>query len=237
MGYIKAKNSEEYIKASIRQIKENVVKVTAEKTLPDMSNGFCFYLNYGDKHPAGKYEKYTTIYQEYSPEEKAYSNDGSIYIPPEPEPEPEPEPPAPPTLEEVQETKVAEMNMTQQAVIEAGMDVQLTGGEKEHFSLTQYDQQSLMGLQSLVTAGEENIPWHTSDETEHCKFYSNADMALIVATALSFVTYHVTYFRDLRIYIRSMNDTESIEAVYYGIEIPETYQSEPLKAMLAARGA
>lgn len=43
MGYIKAKNSEKYIKASIRQIKENVVKVTAEKTLPDMSNGFCFF--------------------------------------------------------------------------------------------------------------------------------------------------------------------------------------------------
>lgn len=141
-----------------------------------------------------------------------------------------------PPLEEVQENKIAEINAMQQAVIAAGVNVTLTDGTVEHFTLTDHDQTSLMGLQSQVMAGEQMIPWHTSDEAEHCKFYSNADMALITAAALAYVTWHVTYFRDLRIYIRSLADKEAVAAVAYGMDIPEEYQSAPLKAMIAAQG-
>ncbi|MDO4333820.1 MAG: hypothetical protein Q4C58_14210 [Eubacteriales bacterium] len=139
------------------------------------------------------------------------------------------------TLEEVQEQKIVEINAAQQAVIAAGVNVTLTDGTVEHFTLTDHDQTSLMGLQSQVMAGEQMIPWHTSDEAEHCKFYSNADMALITAAALAYVTWHVTYFRDLRIYIRSLADKEAVAAVAYGMEIPETFRSEPLQAMMAAQ--
>lgn len=179
----------------------------------------------------GKYEDYTTLYKDT---EKGYilSNDGSVYVEPEPIPEPEP---IEPTLEEVKESKVSEMNETQQKVIAAGVDVTLTDGTTEHFALEEHDQTSLVGLQSQVAAGEENIPWHTSNEAEHCKFYSNADMEKITTTAMSYVTWHVTYFRDLRIYIRSLESKEDVEKVTYGMDIPEAYQSEPLKAMLAQK--
>jgi len=179
----------------------------------------------------GKYEDYTTLYKDT---ETGYilSNDGSVYVEPEPIPEPKP---IEPTLEEVKESKVGEMNETQQKVIAAGVDVTLTDGTTEHFALEEHDQTSLVGLQSQVAAGEENIPWHTSNEAEHCKFYSNADMEKITTTAMSYVTWHVTYFRDLRIYIRSLESKEDVEKVTYGIDIPEAYQSEPLKAMLAQK--
>ena len=157
------------------------------------------------------------------------SNDESVYIEPEPIPDPDP---YVPTLEEVQEAKVIEMNQEQQKIIAYGVDVKLTNDTTEHFSLTQYDQQSLMGLQSRVVAGDENIPWHNSDESEHCKFYSNADMNLIITTALAYVTYHVTYFRDLRIYIRSLQDKEEINAITYGTVIPSEYQSEVLQTIM-----
>ena len=140
-----------------------------------------------------------------------------------------------PTLEDVQEAKVTEMNALQQSVIASGLDVTLSDGTTEHFTLTGQDQTSLMGLQTQVASGVENIPWHTSDETEHCKFYSNADMLLIVTAAMEFVTWHVTYFRDLRIYIRSIEDKVAVAAIQYGTDIPEQYQSAPLKAMLAAQ--
>lgn len=140
-----------------------------------------------------------------------------------------------PTLEEVQEAKVTEMNAAQQSVIQKGVDVTLTDGTTEHFTLTDHDQTSLMGLQTQVAAGAENIPWHTSDQTEHCKYYSNADMALITTAALACVTWHVTYFRDLRIYIRSLQTKEEVAAVTYGITIPEEFWSEPLKDMIAAQ--
>lgn len=179
----------------------------------------------------GKYEDYTTLYKDT---ETGYilSNDGSVYVEPEPIPEPEP---IELTLEEVKESKVGKMNETHQKVIAAGVDVTLTDGTTEHFALEEHDQTSLVGLQSQVAAGEENIPWHTSNEEEHCKFYSNKDMKKITATAMAYVTWHVTYFRDLRIYIRSLKSKEDVEKVTYGMDIPEAYQSEPLKAMMAQK--
>ena len=160
------------------------------------------------------------------------SDDGSVYVEPEPVPEPEP---YEPSLEEVQEAKVQEMNGAQQAAIQEGINVKLTDGAVEHFTLTDHDQTSLVGLQAKVLEGEDSIPWHTSDEAEHCKFYSNADMALITTAAMEYVTWHVTYFRDLRIYIRSLKEKTEVEVVTYGMTIPEAYQSEPLKAMIAAQ--
>lgn len=140
-----------------------------------------------------------------------------------------------PTLEELQEQKIREMNNVQQQVIKKGVDVTLADGTVEHFTLKDQDQTSLMGLQSQVAAGVEQIPWHNSDESEHCKFYSNADMTLIVNAAMQYVTYHITYFRDLRIYIRSLTVKEDVQSIYYGVCIPEEYQSEPLKTMIAAQ--
>lgn len=134
-----------------------------------------------------------------------------------------------PTLEEIKAKKVTEMNDAQQATIQNGLDIALSSGTVEHFTLTDHDQTSLMGLQTLVAQGVENIPWHTSDQTEHCKYYSNADMAIITSKALQFVTFHVTYFRDLRIYVRALEDKEAVSNVFYGMSIPEKYQSDVLK--------
>lgn len=134
-----------------------------------------------------------------------------------------------PTLEEIKAKKVTEMNDAQQATIQNGLDIALSSGTVEHFTLTDHDQTSLMGLQTLVAQGVESIPWHTSDQSEHCKYYSNADMAIITSKALQFVTFHVTYFRDLRIYIRALEDKESVSNVFYGMSIPEEYQSDVLK--------
>ncbi len=76
--------------------------------------------------------------------------DGAGSLPPKPEPAPEP------TLEEVREAKVQEMNALQQAAIQGGVNVTLTDSTVEHFTLTEHDQTSLVGLQSKVTAGEMN---------------------------------------------------------------------------------
>ena len=214
-------------KVTFTIISADVVQLSGD--FPAKTSGF--RLSRIGKNDNWNYTKYTTIYRQLDGAVQ-FSNDGSVYVPPV---IPDPPEPKPPTLEEVQETKVAEMNTAQQTVIAAGVDVQLTNGQTEHFTLTQYDQQSLMGLQTQVAEGAEAIPWHTSDEAEHCKFYSNADMKKIVDTALAYVTYHVTYFRDLRIYIRSLTDKEQVKAITYGVEIPVEYQSEPLKAMLAAQ--
>ena len=133
------------------------------------------------------------------------------------------------TLEEEQTEKISEMNEIQQLTIRDGVLITLSDGKNEQFTLKDQDQTSLMGLQTLVAQGVENIPWHSADQSEHCKYYSNADMAIIAEKALQFITYHVTYFRDLRIYIRSLQTKEEVQNVTYGTEIPLEYQSEVLK--------
>lgn len=214
------------VEASVKKLGEHLIQISgAEVNL----SGFHLLNDAGSVF--GKYDGFKTLYKE---NEDSYilSNDGSVYVEPvEPEPMPVPEP----TLDEVKEAKVAEMNKAQQDAIQNGVDVTLSDGSVEHFSLTDHDQTSLVGLQTQVASGEENIPWHTSDETKHCKFYSNADMAKITATSMEFITWHITYFRDLRIYIRSLESKEEVGRITYGTGIPEAYQSEPLKAMLAQK--
>lgn len=214
------------VEASVKKLGEHLIQISGTEV-----NLSGFHLLNDAGSVFGKYDGFKTLYKE---NEDGYilSNDGSVYIEPV---EPEPEPVSKPTLDEVKESKVAEMNKAQQDTIQSGVDVTLTDGSTEHFTLTEHDQTSLVGLQTQVASGEKNIPWHTSDETKHCKFYSNADMAKITATAMAFVTWHVTYFRDLRIYIRSLENKEEVEQVAYGMDIPEAYQSEPLKAMVAQK--
>lgn len=225
MVNIKFLNEESIKQADVKSITSHIIEISGVE-----QNTSGFHVLTDDGEISGKYEDYTTLYREL---EGCFqlSNDESVYVEPKP-PVIEPVEPYVPTLEEVQESKVSEMNYAQQEAINYGVDVQLSNGSTEHFSLTQYDQQSLMGLQSLVAEGEENIPWHNSDESEHCKFYSNEDMKIIITNALAYVTYHVTYFRDLRIYIRSLDDKEVIQNIEYGDPIPAENQSEVLQTML-----
>ena len=236
--YIKFNHSDTLYKGSVVQ-NGNVVTLMFPEKVPVNTNGFHCYKDEECEYDIGgdSYIGFTTVYRndEETAKYNGYqlSNDGSVYVPPEPTPEPEP---YVPTLEEVKASKVAEMNATQQSVIQQGIDVTLTDGTVEHFTLTDHDQTSLMGLQTQVAQEAEQIPWHTSDTTEHCKYYSNADMLLIVTAAMQYVTFHVTYFRDLRIYINALEDKESVEAVAYGVYIPVEYQSEVLKDLYAAMG-
>ena len=239
MAYIKFLGTRKAYKASVIP-NGNIVTLKFANTKEVNTSGFNLYLDEKCTVDIGgaSYRGYTTMYRNDS-ETEAYngyqlSNNGSVYSEPvTPTPEPVPEI----TLEELKAQKIAEMNAKQQEVIAQGVNVTLTDGSTEHFTLTENDQTSLVGLESRVAAGDENIPWHTSDTTEHCKFYSNADMAKITSTAMGYVTYHVTYFRDLRIYINSMLDKASVESVTYGMYIPTEYQSEVLSALYASQNA
>lgn len=238
--YIKFNDAESAVQCTVKP-QGNIVTLQfpCGNELIVNTSGFKLYLDEEMQHniSGNSYDGFTTIYRNDDETAKyngyQLSNDGGVYIaPPPPEPVPESEQYVP-TLEETQEQKIVEMNMMQQGIIQAGVHVTLTDGTEEQFTLSDQDQTSLMALQSQVAAGADNIPWHCADQAEHCKYYSNADMELIVTAAMQYVTYHVTYYRDLRIYIRSLQEKEDVNAVFYGMQIPPEYQSEPLKDMLA----
>lgn len=133
------------------------------------------------------------------------------------------------------EETVRQLDEACNQTIRNGIDVALSTGT-EHFSLDYQDQINLMALSTRVAAGQEMIEWHADDQFQHCKYYSNADMQLIIESALSFVSYNITYFRDLRIYVRTFTKESDLKNVYYGMAIPEEYKSEVLKNYESKKG-
>lgn len=231
MAYLKFLNSNKSYKCTVKP-NGNIVTLEFESEKEISTNGFDLYNDMECQVDIGIgfYHGFTTIYRndEETLKYNGYqlSNDGSVYTEPEPIPEYEP------TLEEIKEQKVQEMNQVQQNLIIQGTEVELSDGSKEKFTLNTNDQLSLNSLSVKNLEGLSVLPWHPADENVHCKFYSEEDMKKITDTCMNFVTYHVTYFRDLRIYIRSLQTKEEVDSVEYGVDIPIEYQSEVLQALL-----
>lgn len=133
------------------------------------------------------------------------------------------------SLVSAKKEKIKALNNIQQGIIEDGVTIVKDKDHEEKFSLTIQDQSSLEGLAILVEQGIERIPWHSANKDEPCKYYTNEEIKNLIAQATSFITYHVTYFRDLRRYVNSLETVEAVDAVTYGMDIPEEFQSEVLK--------
>lgn len=221
---IKFLNEEEVKQAKIVIIAENIIQLHGvEQNL----SGFHVLTNGGSVF--GKYEDYTTLYRVLD-DGYQLSNDKTVY---EETDDTESHEPYIPTLEEIQEEKVREMEYVQQNLIHKGVEVELSDGTKENFTLETNDQLSLNTLSVKGIEGTTTLPWHPADESVHCKFYSEEDIKNITDTCANFIAYHVTYFRDLRIYIRSLKDKDAVKLIEYGIDIPSEYQSEVLKVLLS----
>lgn len=160
--------------------------------------------------------------------------DPDPYIPPEPEPTPEDkekEEEYKRSLQFVKDSKIEYMSYLCNQTIEKGITVTLSDGELHSFALTEHDQTNLMGRLTQLNAGALQVSYHPDDGI--CIYYSAEDMMKIIQTSMFHVDFQNTYFNSLKHYINSMNNLVDVSAVYYGIEIPEEYQSQPLKDLLA----
>ena len=68
-----------------------------------------------------------------------------------------------------------------------------------------------------------------------CKYYSVEDIQKLITAAMTFVSYNTTYCNSLNMWIKAETDSTVIESIYYGIDIPETYQSDVLKKYLSSK--
>lgn len=134
-----------------------------------------------------------------------------------------PEHPEEVRIQELKDSKISEMSRRCFDVITNGVDVELSDGAIYHFSLTIEDQLNLITISSMISEGQTLLPYHA--DGEQCVFFSAEDMLMVIETATSFKTYHTTYFNSLKTYITALENIEEIESLYYGIGIPEEYQS------------
>lgn len=174
-----------------------------------------------------------TVFKKALEEEKEII-DPDPYIPPEPEPTPEEqerEEEYRRSLQFVKDKKIEYMSYLCHQTIENGILITLSDGLEHRFALTENDQTNLMERQAQLMAGATQVSYHADGEL--CTYYSAEDMTAIIQANIFHKDYQTTYFNSLKYYINSMTDKNEVSAVEYGIEIPEQYQSQPLKDLLA----
>ena len=138
------------------------------------------------------------------------------------------------TLEYLKVQKIKEMSHICNQTITNGFDITLSDGKEHHFSLTTQDQLNLITLSAMVSAGETTIPYHADGEL--CKHFSINDIENVIHTATVFKTYHTTYYNSLKEFIESIQGRNEVSNIYYGVTIPNEYQSEILKELLSNIG-
>jgi len=126
-----------------------------------------------------------------------------------------------------QKHKIQLMSEVCRSTIENGFDIELEGGIK-HFSLTTQDQININTL-VLLSSQLELIPYHA--DNEECAFFTKQVFNEIAQKATQHITYHVTYFNSLKKYIESLTTESEIDAVSYGMEIPDNFKSVVLNTL------
>lgn len=159
------------------------------------------------------------------------SDDGSVYTPSE-EPGPvTPTEPYVPSLDELKAAKKREIGVACEAAIYAGVDVKLSDGSTEHFSLMEHDQLNLFGKQVQLASEATELEYHADGQP--CRYYTAKDMQTIISTAMAYVSYHTTYCNALNMWINGVADKEELGKIVYGVTVPDEYQSDVLKDYLA----
>lgn len=146
-------------------------------------------------------------------------------------------------LEIAIEKKVDEMSEKCTQNIYNGLDIPLSSGEVKHFTFDEKDQTDITGLGLEMLMGSNLIMWHDDMEEEDCEIYSNVDMGIILSCLSLHRKYNISYFRNLRRYIRSLNSNDDIsvrlatvDAVWYGMELPEEFKSKSFKTIVNEMG-
>ena len=236
MEKIKIKgSSKSYEIRSIQTIEPHVMQIVFVGTPPTKWGDITLYTDGGIE--CATLTGWTTVYRDEG--QTVYlSDDSSVYHTPDPDTGGEILPPEPytPTLEELQAAKKQEVNAACNKTIVEGFDVKLSDGQIHHVTMKDEDQIAFLTCLALISKGETAIPWHPNgSSTQPCVFYSTDDMQKITDAAYEHRTFHTTYCNSLKIWVEATETAEELQEIYYGADVPETYQSDVLKAYLKAK--
>ena len=126
-------------------------------------------------------------------------------------------------IDTIREAKLLEISKACNSVIVAGVDVQI-GERVDHFNLALEDQSNINNLFRVVELGGTEFPYQADDGT--CTVYSAQDIAQIYITAQSHITTQTAYHNALKAYVNSLETSEEITVIQYGMTLPDPYATE-----------
>lgn len=137
------------------------------------------------------------------------------------------------------EKKELELSLACNLAINKGSSVILSTGEEE-FTYDLADQANVSEMFNAILLGATEYPYHSNSNS--CKMYSAMDIVVIYSTLSSMKTAQITYYNQLKKYLKSLTDLETIQNITYGQELEgeylESYKNliaqaqEQLKAVL-----
>lgn len=126
-------------------------------------------------------------------------------------------------LDTIRTAKLLEISKACNAVIVAGVNVQI-GKRVDHFNLALEDQSNINNLFRVVELGGTEFPYQADDGS--CTVYSAQEIAQIYITAQSHITTQTAYHNALKAYVNSLENSEEITAIQYGMDLPAPYATE-----------
>lgn len=123
-------------------------------------------------------------------------------------------------LSVIRSAKLQEISEACGDTIVAGIDVEI-GDRTDHFNLALEDQSNINNLFRVVELGGTEYPYQADDGT--CTVYSKQEIVQIYVSAQRHITVHTAYHNALKAYVLSLEDTDAIEAIEYGMELPDPY--------------
>lgn len=132
-------------------------------------------------------------------------------------------------IEEAKATKIAELSVMCNTIIENGADVEL-GTVTEHFSykLANGDQTNIDNL--MVSARTTGMPQPYHADGGDCRMYSVEEIFKIYMALMSNKTVQTTYFNQLKRYIinefKTDDDVKFVTLIKYGDQLTGEYMSK-----------
>lgn len=128
------------------------------------------------------------------------------------------------TASDVQEEmrkKEDKLSTSCNSIISAGTVVTLSDLSIKQFSYSIEDQANVSEMFNAVLMGASSYPYHANGES--CMMYSAIDIMAIYSTLSSLKTAQITYFNQLRQYLRTLTTVPAVRAVSYGQQLEGTY--------------
>lgn len=107
------------------------------------------------------------------------------------------------------------------SIISAGTVVTLSDKSVKQFSYSIEDQANVSEMFNAILMGATSYPYHANGES--CMMYSAIDIMAIYSTLSSLKTAQITYFNQLRQYLRTLTTVPAVRAVSYGQHLEGTY--------------
>lgn len=135
-------------------------------------------------------------------------------------------------IETIRNIKLKEISDACNYTIISGIDIEFNK-EKVHFNLSIEDQSNINNLFRVVELGGTEFPYQ-SDGGE-CRIYTATEIAQIYIASQTLITTQTTYHNALKQYVQSLSSIDDIDAVTYGMELPEPYLTSVNKKLATAK--